>query len=91
MGKYEDLKMIVRNAGIECITDAKTYTEQKARYRDVVDLVDCLDRSNGIYLRKIASDVMDHQKNYSEDIYHMFSKGVQAFLVAIENELTELN
>lgn len=39
------------------------------------------------YLRVIALEVMEHQKNYSEDVYHMFSKGVQAFLIAIEKEL----
>lgn len=43
-----------------------------------------------IPLRVIACKVMDCQENYSEDIYHMFSKGVQALLVAIENEIQKL-
>lgn len=45
---------------------------------------------HGERLRRIALEVMGHQKNYSEDVYHMFSKGVQALVVAIEKELTEL-
>ena len=44
-----------------------------------------------VYLRVLASKVMEHQNNYSEDNYHMFSKGVQAFCVAIENEMRKLN
>lgn len=44
----------------------------------------------GERLRRIALEVMEHQKNYSEDVCHMFSKGVQALVVAIEKELAEL-
>ena len=44
-----------------------------------------------VFLRVIACEVMEHQKNYSEDTCHMFSKGVQAFLVAIENEMRKLD
>lgn len=43
-----------------------------------------------VFLRILATEVMEHQKNYSEDTCHMFSKGVQAFLVAIENEMRQL-
>lgn len=47
-------------------------------------------KADEVYLRVIACEVMKHQKNYSEDVYHMFSKGVQAFLVAIEKALAEM-
>jgi hypothetical protein len=47
-------------------------------------------KDDEVYLRVIACEVMEHQKNYSEDVYHMFSKGVQAFLVAIEKALAEM-
>ena len=47
-------------------------------------------KADEVYLRMIACEVMEHQKNYSEDVYHMFSKGVQAFFVAIEKALEEM-
>lgn len=45
MKVIDDLKMILRHASVNCITDAKTYTEQKARYNDVVAYVYALEQN----------------------------------------------
>lgn len=37
-------------------------------------------------VRDIAIKTMQHQTNYSEDTCHMFSKGVQALCIALEND-----
>lgn len=45
MSVISDIKMILENADAMCITDAKTYTEQKARIRDANNYVcemDCV-------------------------------------------------
>ena len=39
MSVISDIKMILENASPVCITDAKTYTEQKARLRDAKNYV----------------------------------------------------
>lgn len=43
MAVIQDLKMILSNATTTCITNARTYTEEIARYRAVVDYVNQLE------------------------------------------------
>ena len=44
MAEIDDLKMILRNADIGCITDAKTFQEQKIRFGECVIFVSSLER-----------------------------------------------
>lgn len=44
-----------------------------------------------MFIREIACKTMEQQKNYSEDTCHMFSKGVQALCIALENNLRNLS
>lgn len=48
MNRLNDLKMILENAGVQCITDAKTYTEQKDRYNAVMEYVNSLEQNEPI-------------------------------------------
>lgn len=41
---FDDLKMILRNADINCITDAKTFQEQKMRFGECIIFVSSLER-----------------------------------------------
>lgn len=56
-------------------------------YYAILAVLDNAKSKENIYLRVIASEVMKEQENYSIDKNHMFSKGVQSLLIAIENEL----
>ena len=64
-----------------------TKEEQLAYNKGKQDALNELMTNTNISLRTIATKTMEHQKNYSEDIYHMCSKGVCALVIAIENEL----
>ena len=44
MAEIDDLKMILRNADISCITDAKTFQEQKVRFGECIIFVSSLER-----------------------------------------------
>lgn len=72
--------------------EATACVDKLAEYEDAEEngLLIKRNKDDEVYLRVIACEVMEHQKNYAEDVYHMFSKGVQAFLVAIEKALAEM-
>lgn len=53
------------------------------------EIIEELQKNTNITLRALATELMKNQKNYSEDSCHYFSKGIQAFVIHIENFIAE--
>lgn len=56
MAEIDDLKMILRNADVSCITDAKTNAEQKIRFGECIIFVSGLERREAEIRAKAISE-----------------------------------
>lgn len=68
MAELDDLKMILRNADVSCITDAKTYTEQKIRFGECIIFVSSLERREAEIRNKAIDEFADmlHKEFHGE-------------------------
>ena len=64
-----------------------TKKEQQAYHLGKIDAYNELITNTNTSIKAIAAKTLEHQQNYPEDIYNMYTKGVCALVVAIENEL----
>lgn len=68
MSVISDIKMILENANAMCITDAKTYTEQKARFRDAKNYVCEMECVRADVIREFADGMINMMPGHKQDI-----------------------
>ena len=96
MSVISDLKMILENATSMCITDAKTYTEERARFRDVENYVSRLELQNIYEIRYFANRLKEafNQEiplNYSSTQPYFTLESVRALVdTVVEQALADM-
>lgn len=88
MAVIQDLKMILSNATTTCITNARTYTEEKARYRAVVDYVNQLERHDQEIRNEAITEFAERLKKAINENY-FFAGEFKRWTLNVVDEIAE--